>query len=155
MNFTFKPAFSGACPSCTAFHRIWYIADRNISNSETYEYCLMSVSTEQKKSYHFKDLRKVTEWICVIEDLSGQSDWYIKNWFLRRFIKHETNDAILLEKEGSQYILNKHTFTVTPHHKHIQETGWFSSYNDCLRIAKEILEKIELKEQGEQIKLFL
>ena len=97
----------------------------------------------------------MTEWICDIEDLSGQSDWYIKNWFLRRFIKHETNDAILLEKEGSQYILNKHTFTVTPHHKHIQETGWFSSYNDCLRIAKEILEKIELKEQGEQIKLFL
>ena len=155
MNYTFKPSFSGACPACTAFHRIWYIADRCINASDNYEYCLMSLPAEPKKTYHFKDLRKMTEWICDIEDLSGESDWYIKNWYLRRYIKSETNDAILLEKEGTQYVLNTHTFTVTQLHKHIQESGWCISYNECLSIAKQILKRLELIEQGEQIKLLI
>lgn len=155
MNYTFKPPFTGACPACNVFGRSWYIIDRQISDSDCYEYCLMSVSTESKKTLSFKNIRKVTEWICDIEDLSKESEWYIKNWYLRRYLKSETHDAMLLEKDGTHYRLNKHNFTITQLHKHQQETGWCASYAECLALAKDILKNKEKEQFGEQVNLFV
>ena len=115
----------------------------------------MSVSTESKKTLSFKNIRKVTEWICDIEDLSKESEWYIKNWYLRRYLKSETHDAMLLEKDGTHYRLNKHNFTITQLHKHQQETGWCASYAECLALAKDILKNKEKEQFGEQVNLFV
>lgn len=155
MKFIFKPPYSGFCPQCSAFGRRWYITERNISNSDQYEYCLMSVSTEPENKYKFKNLRKVTEWICNIEDLSKQDDWHIKNWFLSRYSKYEDYDTMLLEKDGIQYRLDKQTLIITQLHEHIQETGWCSTYNECLNLAKEKLERMEKEQNGEQLELFV
>lgn len=154
MKFTFKPPSCGACPQCIAFGRRWYITERNISNSDLYEHCLMSVSTEPQVTHKFQNLRKVTEWICGIADLSKEDDWYIKNWYLSRYIKYEDSEAFLLEKDDIQYRLDKQTFIITQLHRHIQETGWCSTYNECLNLAKEHLEKIKKEQNGEQLELF-
>lgn len=114
----------------------------------------MSVSTEPQVTHKFQNLRKVTEWICNIADLSKEDDWYIKNWYLSRYIKYEDSEAFLLEKDGIQYRLDKQTFIITQLHRHIQETGWCSTYNECLNLAKEHLERIKKEQNGEQLELF-
>ena len=51
-------------------------------------------------------------------------------------VEFDVNDAMLLEKNGIHYRLNKYNFTITKLHKHQQETGWCTSYAECLALAK-------------------
>lgn len=152
MDFVFKSTFTGGCPECMAFGRRWYIKDRFVSEN-VYEYCLMSVDTGSQITYKFNSLRELTEWICGVKDLSKETEHFIKNWYLKRYVKFETTDAALLKKDGIEYRLDKKAFTLSQLHECIQETGWHSSYRDCLETSKGILRRMEKEQSGKQIAL--
>lgn len=55
-------------------------------------------------------------------------------------------DSAIIEKKGSLYRFNKNKNTLTEISKSKQETG-FMSYLACLNMAKDILQKTNVKQQ--------
>lgn len=139
-------ATNGKCPSCIAFGRKWYIQDRNAGGGE-YEYCLMSVSTEPSKMLKFKSKKEVAEWL---NDTHGIRSDDIADYIISTKMLVNYQECVMLEKNDRRYRFHKKTNTLTELKKSVQETGYFERYNECLRIAKEILEKKE-KLQYEQM----
>ena len=148
MEFTFK-SINGFCPSCKAFGRIWYIKDRCISNN-VYEYALMSKELKTRPVYKFKKHAEIAKWLNKDESNCEYDELTIDIIINRHIVKDFTNMA-LIERDGIQYRFDKqaNTLAVLPQYK--QETGWHEKYTDCLKVAKEILQKMYEEQTGEQL----
>ena len=136
-------AKNGFCPKCSAFGRTWFIQDKYIGG-DTYEYCLMSVTEEKPKKYVIGSKRELAKWLN--EDKSNANyDDALADLIIARYIdwKADYSDRAMIVWHGNEYIYHKakHTLTAIPERK--QETGWYDSYRECLKAAKEILEKQE------------
>lgn len=136
MTFTFT-AKNGMCPECYALGRKWYIADRS-SGGNRYEYRLMSVTTQPQAVYQFKDMKEIAAWLNGFESISEKNEWWI-GCFIRRWTIADYYGQALIEKDGIQYRLDKLKYTLTALPKPQPETGWCSTYRECLALAKEIL----------------
>lgn len=145
MAFVFT-AKNGCCPECIAFGRRWYIMDRHLYG-DTYEYCLMSVSTEPQPVYQFNSRRDLASWLNDIEDYTEKDEWWI-DFFIRRWIRQDYADVALIEKNGIQYRYDKekHTLTALPERR--QESCWYEKYRECLAHSKEILRKMQSNSQA-------
>lgn len=142
-NFSSK---NGFCPQCLAFGRCWYIQDRFIGGS-AYEYCLMSETNEKSKEYIFKSKKEIAKWLnedeSNIEYDESTVDYIIS---CNTDLSCNYYDKVIITHHGADYIYNKKHNTLTAMKEKKQETGWFDSYRECVKIAKEILCSIEKKE---------
>ena len=148
MNFTFNSK-NGLCPSCKAFGRIWYIQDRYIS-SGNYEYCLMSLEEQKKPIQKFKDISKVAQWLNNDES-DAVYDKTVAEYIISRSTIKAYSEVVLIEKDNVEYRLNKTQCTIQEIRQPRKETGWHDGYIECLKVAKEILQKLNLTQCGEQI----
>ena len=148
MNFTFNSK-NGLCPSCKEFGRIWYIQDRYIS-SGNYEYCLMSREEQAKPIQKFKDISKVAQWLNNDES-NAVYDKAVAEYIINRSTINACSEVALIEKNNVEYRLNKTQCTIQEISQPRKETGWHDSYMECLKAAKEILQKLHVKQYGEQI----
>ena len=124
---------NGFCPSCKAHGRTWYIQDRYISGN-IYNYCLMSASNEAPEILRFKNKKEIAVWYNKGDD-DVTFRWHIPK-------RDECSNAALIVKDGVRYRYDKSSCTLTVIQESKQETGWFDSYRECLRAAKEILNYI-------------
>lgn len=144
MNFTFKSK-DGFCPTCEAFGRIWYIQDREIGTN-CYEYALFSKSADKPKEYQFKQRRDVAMFLNDCKNDNAIYDAITTEYIISRQTVVECWDSAIIEKKGSLYRFNKNKNTLTEISKSKQETG-FMSYLACLNMAKDILQKTNVKQQ--------
>lgn len=142
-KFTNKQGF---CPECLAFGRCWYIQDRFIGGS-AYEYCLMSKTVEKPISYVFQNKNEIAAWLNGAEDNTEYSD-DVADYIISCYSdwKSDFSDKALIIQQDKHYIYDKKKNTLTVVTDAKQETGWFDSYRECLKVAKEILSSIEMKE---------
>lgn len=136
---------NGYCPKCSVFGRTWYIQDREIGEGK-YEYCLMSVTEDEPKKYEFQNKSDLAKWLN--EDQSNAvyeaavADMIISRWTDWRA---NYSDKALIVWHNTEYIYDKCKNTLTAIQERKQETGWHDSYHECLKVAKTILEKQEIR----------
>ena len=148
MEFTFR-SVNGFCPSCKAFGRVWYIKDRCISNN-IYEYCLMSKELKERPVYRFKNHAEIAKWLNKDES-NCEYDELTTEIIINRSTITNYADMALVERDNIQYKFDKRKNTLAELVQQKQETGWHEKYIDCLKVAKEILQKMYEEQTGEQI----
>ena len=142
MKITFKSQ-NGFCPSCTLFGRIWFIQDKEI-HTNTYEYCLMSKDANQPKTYAFKTKKEIAEFL---NESKLQDNEITINYIINRHITINCFDVALVKRGKEYFRYNKVRNTLTEVKEEQQETGYFPTYLECLRMAKEMLEQMEQQNQ--------
>ena len=141
-NYTFT-AKDGHCPGCNAFGRRWYIQDKYIGGDK-YEYALMSRSLAIEEPLVFLNKGHLAKWLNGDgSDRNYEDD--IADFIISRHIYFDSSDKALLSKDGINYIYDKAKITLTKSVDSVQETGWCSTYLECLNMAKDILKSKELQ----------
>lgn len=145
MSYAFTSK-NGFCPACTVFGKIWFIQDRLVGGND-YEYCLMSRPETKPTQHKFKNKTDIARWL---NDDNGKAEYddVTADYVISRQIKHGYNlsDKAIVEKGNENYIYDKVKNTMTAVVEPDKETGWFDSYHECLRIAKEILANMECRQ---------
>lgn len=126
---------NGYCPECIAFGRKWYIQDRELYPG-MYEYCLRSFALDDTEKKYFQSTSEVVAWFQGIETNVERET---AEWIIKRYSYLNTENAAILVKGGKTYRYDKKENSVTRVPEHRSETGWFSSYRECLQAAKDIL----------------
>lgn len=150
MEFTFR-AVNGFCPSCKAFGRIWYIQEKCISNN-TYEYALMSKELKERPVYRFKNHAEIAKWLNK-DEKEWKYDELTTDFLIHQYTVSDYTDMALIERDDIQYRFDKKKNTLTELPQSRRETGWHEKYNDCLKVAKAILQKMYEEQTGEQLTL--
>ena len=137
---------NGFCPACIAFGKIWYIKDRYVGGNE-YEYCLMSKPKSNPIQQKFKNKKDIARWL---NNDSGKAEYddTKADYIISRQIRSGYNfsDKAMVKKDNDNYIYDKVKNTVTVVVESQKETGWFDSYHECLKNAKEILTSLEYQQ---------
>ena len=80
------------------------------------------------------------------------ADFVISNKIVHDF-RFWFEDCKLVENKGRKFVLYEDS-TIKEYIEPTQETGWFQTYLECLNLSKEILRKLQVKREGEQMQLF-
>lgn len=136
----------GFCNACIAFGRVWFIKDRLIGGND-YEYCLMSKPISKPTQQNFENKKDVARWLND-DKRKPEYDDMTADYIILRQIRQGYNfsDKAIVEKGNESYIYDKVKNTMTAVVEPNKETGWFDSYHECLRIAKEILTNLEYQQ---------
>lgn len=141
-NYTFT-AKDGHCPGCTAFGRRWYIQDKYIGGDK-YEYALMSRSLAIEEPLVFLNKSHLAKWLNGdSSDRNYEDD--VADFIISRHIYADIYNKALLYKDNVSYIYDKEKFTLIKTIEVKQETGWCSTYLECLSMAKNILKSKEMQ----------
>ena len=127
---TFKRE-NGVCPYCVVNGTRYYIMDRHISGND-YEYRLESMPAK-KKCMKFSTLEDAVKYLKA------------KPWEYHK----EYSNIYKIRKGEKLYIYNTDKNTLLELKEPDVLTGWHDSYEECLKLAKQILES----EMGEQISI--
>ena len=107
----------------------------------------MSKPISKPVQQKFKNKKGIAKWInddTREKEYSDETAEYIVsrqiNW------RYNFSDKAIIEKDGESYIYDKVKHTITAVVEPKKETGWFDSYHECLRIAKEILTGMECQQ---------
>ena len=140
---------NGFCPSCVAFGKRWFIKDRYIGG-EKYEYALMSRPLEEKAPIHFMNIK------MMVSNLVGSeiTDDIAVNLLLSQMTEYQCSSHRMIEYNDIKYIWNDERKELREFTEPKQETGYCSTYLECLNMAKEILKKREQEVSGMQMMLF-
>lgn len=148
MEYVFKSE-RGYCPQCIAFGKVYFIQDKYIGG-EKYEYALMSRPLERKTPQRFTNIRK------MVSSLIGSeiTDDITVNLLLSQMTEYQCNSYRMIENNGVKYVWDDKRKELREYTEPKQETGYFSTYLECLNMAKEILKKESRKNIGIQMTLF-
>lgn len=148
MDYTFVSK-DGFCPSCVAFGKRWFIKDRYICGDK-YEYALMSRPLEEKAPIRFTNVK------MMVSNLVGSeiTDDIAVNLLLSQMTEYQCSSHRMIEHNGIKYIWNNECKELREYKEPKQETGYCSTYLECLNMAKEILKKREQECIGTQMNLF-
>lgn len=133
---------NGYCPQCIAFGKVYFIQDRHIGG-EKYEYALMSKSMKTK-IWIFPDAKKMISFLVgekITDDIAA-------NLLISQMTIYQCNSRRMLEKDGVKYIWDSCQKELREFAEPKQETGYCSTYWECLNLSKEILRKLEQKDAG-------
>ena len=128
---------NGYCPECIAFGRKWYIQDREYYPG-VYEYCLRSFPMNDTEKKYFQSVSEVAAWF---QGTDADIEKETAEWIIKRYSYLSTENAAILEKDGKKYKYDKKDKSITRMPEHRSETGWFSSYRECMQAAKDILSR--------------
>ena len=148
MNYTFVSK-DGFCPSCVALGKRWFIKDRYIGG-EKYEYALMSRSLEEKVPIHFTNIKMMVSNLVGLEI----TDEIAVNLLLSQITEYQCSSYRMIEYNDIKYIWNDERNELREYTEPKQETGYCSTYLECLYMAKEILKKREQEVSGTRMNLF-
>jgi len=148
MNYVFKSK-RGYCPQCIAFGKVYFIQDRYIGGDK-YEYALMSRPLEEKAPIHFINIK------MMLSNLIGSkvTDDIAVNLLLNQMTEYQCSSHRMIEHNNIKYIWNDERKELREFTEPKQETGYCSTYLECLNMAKEILKKQERESMGTQMNLF-
>ena len=123
----------GSCPR----YKNYFIKDKfdgHIDGKDRYSYALFEDGdTEIKHFSTFKEANRYITKAIFDDDDSDFEDWY-------QYDNDELRAAIYDEKV---YRIWKKTNTINIKQPNKQLTSWYSTYRECLKVAKEALEKLE------------
>lgn len=142
MNYTFVSK-DGFCPSCVAFGICWFIKDRYIGGGK-YEYALMSRSLEEKVPIHFTNIKMMVSNLVGLEI----TDDIAVNLLLSQMTEYQCSSHRMIEYNNIKYIWNDERKELREFKESRQETGYCSTYLECLYMAKEILKEREREVLG-------
>lgn len=148
MKYAFKSE-RGYCPQCVAFGRVYFIQDRYIGG-EKYEYALMSRPVKKKSARKFSDAK---ETVSFLFDENITDDITI-NLLLSQITAYKSGPYRIIEKDGVEYVWDESKKELREYTKPKQETGYCSTYLECLNMSKKILKKKEQENVGMQLFLF-
>lgn len=136
---------NGCCPQCIAFGKIYFIQDRHIGG-EKYEYALMSKPIKTK-TWIFSDTKN------MISFLAGEeiTDDIATNLYMSQMTVYQCSSRRILETNGVKYIWDSYQKELRKLVEPEQETGYCSTYWECLNLSKEILKNLEQKDAGIQL----
>lgn len=132
----FSKRFPWECPQYIDGETRYFIKDKHITG-DSYEYALFSVPARKPE---VKAKNKV-ETIFVLngQDVSGVEDEFLIDSIIRRYIVRSYSDKALVCSENRKYAYELKSGKLIEILEEKQETGWMR-YNECLNIAKEIIE---------------
>lgn len=136
-NYTFTSK-NGMCPQCNAFGRKYFIQDRPI-DGRAYEYALMSCPSGKRQTLKFPDRHRLASWLVGMDI----SDDIAASLIISQHTVHDYPDMALLKKDRQMFVVKKEELSLREYIEPSQETGWFPAYAECLRMAKEILNRME------------
>lgn len=148
MEYAFKSE-RGYCPQCVVFGRVYFIQDRYIGG-EKYEYALMSKPVEKKNAQKFPDVKRM---VSFLFDKNITDDIAI-NLLLGQITVCKSDSYRMIEKDGVEYVWDESKKELRKHTNPKRETGYFSTYLECLNMAKEIWKRKEQESAGMQLSLF-
>lgn len=141
-NYIFKSE-KGYCPQCIAFGRLYFIQDRYIGG-EKYEYALMSKPMNKKNTWKFSDAKKMISFLMdedITDDIAG-------NLLINQITVYQCGSNKMMEKDGVKYIWDDCKKELREYSEPTQETGYCSTYLECLNLSKKILKNMEQKSAG-------
>lgn len=148
MEYVFRSE-RGFCPQCIAFGNVYFIQDRYIGG-EKYEYALMSRPLKKPIPKHFKNVRE------MVSSLIGSdiTDDITVNLLLSQMTEYQCTSCRMIKNDGVKYVWDDTRKELREYTEPKQETGYCSTYLECLNLAKEFLEKKERECIGTQLSLF-
>lgn len=140
-NFNYRfMSENGHCPQCNAFGRKYYIQDRDIGAGK-YEYALMSMPIDPPAAQSFPSEKE------MVSFLIGQNitDAITISLLLNQMTIYHSGSLCMLEQKDMKYVWDGTQKELREYTDPKQETGYCTSYRECLNMAKEILKN---KEEG-------